>query len=350
MRLAETPFWLLSVSLEDEQETVEELAEEKTGEDNREVDLRGLAQMLRKPKDRVGCEVGWLPGLDPDIARSIAEDTVAASRLPRGASRQLPPEHEEWWKHAARSPLALANLRLACLERGYERAVNVSNILTSIAIAWSRVDPVAVAQQINRHRAKAGIRAKATDEMVGQAIEARRVWMQGAVKRKLDSMPTEEMVETVRLMSDQATKSGTCRAPEAVRDWLRMYERGCAKYFTAQLDAVKQIIRQAEVSARRKDLDRTLSLIQRIQQALTSWDKVAQPIQLLHQGEGSVDPVTDEMFRTTREFSIRLNNEFGMGRFALMMVKTQRKVFHEAERLAQQAGTDEEVLMSIVGR
>lgn len=356
MRFTETPFWLLDVSLEDEAETIEERAEELAEEQPDGTDWEGLAQRLRKPRDRVECEVAWLPGMAPEVARKLAhavgpDRPVWKDGKPVDddilAQRTLP--DPEWWRQAERCPLAWVNLRLRPLEMIQAEPRHVAGDLLRLAEKWARVDTVAVAQQINRHRAKAEIRAKVTEEMVAEAVEKRQGWIQHLVKGKLDASPTAAMVETVRLLSQEGTKNGTQRAPEAVRDWLRMYERECRPYFKAQLDAVSRLMQQAESGIRRKDAKRAEELVGKVQQALGSWDRVAQPIQLLHQGEGSVDPITDEMFRKSREFGIRLNNEHGMASLALRIAKTQREVFHEAERLAEQAGADTKALESILG-
>ena len=127
-----------------------------------------------------------------------------------------------------------------------------------------------------------------------------------------------------------------------------MYEKECGEYFTAQMEAVKRLIRQADRSAKRGDFSRTRSLVGRLQEALGIWDQVAQAVQMMHQGEGSVDPITEEMFRESRTFSVRLHNEHRMTALALEMVRTQRRVFAEAERLAEQTSKDEEVLSAMV--
>ena len=63
----DNPFWLLDVSLDDDMETVDERVEELE-DDAPDVDWKRIAQRLRKPQERVRCEVAWLPGIDSSVA------------------------------------------------------------------------------------------------------------------------------------------------------------------------------------------------------------------------------------------------------------------------------------------
>ena len=332
MRIAENPFWLLDMGMEDDQETVDDRVEELMDEDDSR-DWRALGQALRKPKDRVACEVAWLPGVEPTKARMTVEYVLGKS-VPRGNMIDN------------RYPLANVNTLLGKLERG--EAEETAGMLLLTAQFWQRVDAMAVAQQINRHRSKAGIRARVTEDMVDEALVKHRSWMQDEVKAKLDAFPTTQMVDSVRELSESATEKGARRAPEAARDWIRMYERECGDYFKVQLEAVRKLIRQTERKVGQGDLVRARRLVERINEAMVSWDRVAQPVQLLHQGEGSVDPVSEEMFRTSREFAIKLHNELGLTQLSVMLVKTQKRVFVEVEKLAAQAETDEDLLQRLL--
>lgn len=152
--LRDIPFWCLGVSLDDDMETVEERVEELE-DDDPDADWKGVAQRLRKPQERVQCEVAWLPGLTADEAEQ------AVDSIRKG----------EMGKISARAALAAANLQVMRLVASRKGREDMVAQLIGIAEAWERVDPVAVAQQINAHRNRAGLRAQVTEDRVRVALE-----------------------------------------------------------------------------------------------------------------------------------------------------------------------------------
>ena len=326
MDVNRNPFWLLGVSLDDDTETVEQRIEELE-DDEPDRDWHWVADRLRKPLDRIRCEVAWLPGLDAGKAQravraSIEGEQVAVSRT---------------------TALSDLNLRIMRLMASRQQE-SLAEQLFAIADRWERVDATTVAQQINAHRNRAGIRAKATDDRVRTALEQHHAWMNATAWRELVRLPTEEMVATMLALSQRATGEGRRRAPEAVRNWIKKYEGECERRFVGQKADLEALTKNALAALKRAEAKKAKNITEQFCEALKIWDSVAQPIQLMYQGEGTTDPETKSMFEMARRFGLNLHNTYDETELAALVVATMLHVFKEADRQFQQLEQDEKVL------
>ena len=339
MRLLDNPFHLLRVGPDANRDTIEERVEEKLDGEEGGQDWQMLGHQLLKPKERLKCEIGWFPGL-------TTEQTAEIMRAVADTSGE-----EFAVKVPSNRPLALVNTIMAHEHRqaGKLGKKRVSGVLLRLAQTWTRVDVEAVTQQINRDRKRGGWRAQATKEGVEGALTEHEQWITREVKAILNELPTSEMLETMRELAEKATNGGTQRAPEAIREWLRMYEAECGTYFREQRKSVEHIARNATLAAKQGDTQRAQKLVEHYCKALQSWDEVAQPMQLMHQGEGSIDEVTQAMFKNTRDLAITLHNKHGATGLSKRVVRMQQEVFKEAEGLADIARKDKETLDEMAG-
>ena len=329
--LRRNPFWLLGVSLDDDMETVEERIEELE-DDDPDTDWKGIAQSLRKPNERIRWEVAWLPGLDADEAEKGVRSALKSERVAVDA-------------HVA---LADTNLRILRLEASRKGREDLAEQLLGIAETWERIDPVAVAQQINAHRNRAALRAKATENRVRMALEEHQARMNATVRGEIDRLPTAKMVATIQTLSRTATENGQRCAPEAVREWIKIYERGCEGFFVNQKAAMEALTKNALAALKRQEAEKAGKITKHFCRALETWDSIAQPIQLMCQGEGTTDPETERVFEMARDFSLSLHNEHSETALAAEVVETLRRVFKEAGRLDQHLEQDENVLAEIL--
>ena len=345
MDATKNPFWVLRVSLDDDTETVADRIEELE-DDEPDHDWRAFARRLQKPRDRLRCEVAWLPGLEADEALEGAASSLRGEPVTVGQ----------------RTALADVNLRLMRLVVSRSGPRALAEQLRGIADAWERLDPVAVAQQINAHRSRAGPRARATDDRVRTALEEHRAWMNATVWGKASRLPIPagqvasqqqakelaRVVVTIQTLSQTSTRSGQRRAPEAVREWIKKYESEWARQLDWRRAEMEALTKEALSALQHKEAQKAQGVTERFCQSLKQWDHIAQPIQLMYQGEGTTDPKTEAMFSIAREFSLSLHNEHGETALAALVVETQRRVFKEAERLDERLGQDEETLAEIL--
>ena len=274
----------------------------------------------------------WLPGLGDEEAGKLYRDYKGggATRLSQAA------------------PLAETNLLLTGLETQTKAGVGIAGTLVTIAWVWEKVDHVAVTQQINKHRQRAGMKAKATEEKVKLALEEHESRMTEAIKSALDSLPTLQMIKTMRWVCEITTGLGKKRAPRAVRKWGERYEKECGDFFREQVKVVEKIATRTSRAAKSGNKERARELTQRFIEAVIQWDLVAQPVQLIRQGEGVTDVATSKMFETTRDLAITLHNEARMTDLSLLITKMQKRVFAEAEKLEGRIEEDHDQLEAMV--
>ena len=335
--LRNIPFWMLGVSLDDNMDAIEDRVDELE-DDDLDTDWKGVAQRLRKPQERIRCEVAWLPGLDPDEAAGKV-DAILSNKNVALETHTAPNENI--------SALADTNLRVMRLVASRKGRADIAGQLIGIAEAWERVDASDVAKQINGHRARAGLRSQATDEKVYAALEDHKAWLNATVQGEIEQSPAT-MVATMLAISEATTDNGRLRAPEAVRDWVSFYERKHKQFFVHQKTAMEMLQKNALAALKRKDKEKATKITQNFCHALRAWDRIAQPIQIIHQGDGRCDLETERTFEIARDFSLSLHNEYGETALAAEVVETQRQVFKEAERLEQHLEQDEKTLADII--
>ena len=333
MDVNRNPFWLLGVSLDDSAETVDERIEELQ-DDEPERDWAEIGRRLSTPLERIRCEVAWLPGLDADQARISATASLAGERV----------------AIAARYALADMNLRIMRLGHRLWKPAELSEQLVGVAATWDRVDAVAVAQQINAHRQQCGYRARATDERVRTALDEHQSWMNATVWHEVDRLPTEEVVTMFVTLSHTATRSGSQRAPEAVREWIKKYESECQRQLVGQKAEVETRAKNALAALQYGKIGEAKKITEQLCQALQAWDSIAQPIQMMYQGEGTTDPGTEDMFQVVRGFGLSLHNQYGETVLAARVVRTMSQVFKEAARQSQRLEQDRQTLTRELGK
>ena len=103
------------------------------------------------------------------------------------------------------------------------------------------------------------------------------------------------------------------------------------------------LTKSALVALNRREKKNAEKIVVQFCKALEAWDSIAQPIQLIYQGEGSIDQETEKAFKIARGFTLSLNNEHREVELAARVVDTQRKVFKEAGRLDEWLKRDEEI-------
>ena len=327
----QNPFWLLGVSLDDDLDFIDEQAEELEFEEP-EVDWKGAAKRLRSPQERIRSEVAWLPGLDGQQAEQAARSAM------KGEHADAPSD----------GALAVVNLRIVRLMASRKGRDDLTEQLMGIAEAWEHVHVSDVARQINAHRQNAGIRAKVREEKIGMALEEHRAKMASLTWAEVERLPSWKLVDAILDLSQVATNNGRKMAPKEVREWVSAYDRRYAKFFAENKDSMATLTRSVMAALKREDAGRAAKITRQYCEALKTWDRIAQPIQLVHQGNGTTDAETERVFEASREFSLCLNNEHGETELAAQVVETQRRVFKEAEKLDEHLIRDEYALADLL--
>lgn len=174
--------------------------------------------------------------------------------------------------------------------------------------------------------------------------------MNSTVKDEIWLMPLAKVVATFQTLSQVATDNGQQCAPQAVREWMKSYEQApiVREFFVKRKEHLETLTKNALSALKRQDAEKAEEVTKRFCLSLKTWDRVAQPIQLIRQGEGTTDPETERVFEMSRDFSLSLNNEHGETGLAAEVVEMQRLVFKEAGRLDQHLEQDEKALAQML--
>lgn len=335
MHLVENPFHILGASPRDDRRRILELAEERSLSMDPAVCAQARAD-LTNPRNRLAAEVAWLPGLEPERARAAME------AVQRSASF-LPP-----WEDL--HPLARGNLLAAALP-ALEASQGDSALtkgLLELASLLEDCEPEQLRALINEERATAGFPEVRDTSAVAEALAERRRHYRAAFKSALEVLPPLELVSLVTLVVTEATVRGTRLAPGLVEDLVATYEVEAQRFLDAEAQSVEALV-DAVRQAVAKRLPRELlkRLLSRIEDVVTNWDLVAQPIQLSSMSRGVDHEQSHRVAAAVRGLSLELYNGHGMLEESQFLTTLLQDVFREVPRVAEATGNDAQALQEI---
>jgi hypothetical protein len=335
--LDKNPFRLLGVSTRDDRQKILDAAEERSLHLDPVACQQARAD-LTNPRIRLSVEMSWLPGVSPRTAETLvadlAEDPYAAA-LQRGL-----PE------------LARANLMAAALEiANYEEiaASTTADFMRIFGEAVEHLKPEAILRDVNEDRAIAKFPEVRDATIVEDELGSRRKRFKEILKAALDSMPSSKLVETMTLLVERATGSGSKVAPAIIDDLVDSYAVETQSFLDHEEKNLSLLIDSARSAAIHGGAA-VSPVLDKIEQLARNWSRVAQPIQLSMMARGMTHHRSQALGISLRSLGIDLYNEHSLLAHAERLTTLLRELFAEvgdvAERLAADAKTLQELSRS----
>lgn len=331
--LESNAFHVLGATLRDGRARIIELAEEVAFKGHEEAATVARAQLIN-PRMRLTAELGWFPGTSPSKVAALLHGLRKNPGVVL-AARGL-------------SPLTFSNLLAGAIELLDERrsAKEWSDWIIALAKAEDQIDFTDVARDVNEDRAVAGFPEIRDLALVEAALVERRRHYKDATLKSLERLPSGLLVEAVTRAVEIGTEGGEQPAPLLIEEIASAYElratQAIEKGAAAILLKVK-VIRSA-LPASENTVE---SEVDRLEQAIRRWDKLAQPVQQIMKSRGQEHQASSELAYAVRSLGIELVNEHGLIDQGTRLTTTLADVFAELPEVVERLDTDAEALDSL---
>jgi len=315
MDVFENPFYVLKATPRDRKARIIELSEDLSLSGDQEV-AAAIRNTLTNPRNRLAAEIAWFPGISPKRVEAYINQIENGDDL--SEDTQL--------TGLCRANLLAAGLKYFDNENSYEFCSYVLKIADTI----DEIDPEEVLLAINEDRQASGLPSIADLSAIELELASRIRHFQRTITALLDTMPTQEMVESYETLISIASIDGDYEAPRLINDLIDAYELNVGGTLDEQAEQIIVLIDTTETAADQHASEneirkRVLDIIS----AIERWDFVAQPIQLSRKSKGLDHDVSNRVAFSARSLAIHLFNEHDYLEDAKLLSGALQKHFAE---------------------
>ncbi len=325
--LLESPFAMLGATSHDSRRRIGELAEAGASELGDDLSRQARAA-LTNPNTRLGSEIGWLPGVDPeDVARLLGH--VRQAPLAIGQEPGLP-------------TLAHLNLLAAAIQAidGEAHARQLAALVQDIGSLAQHLDSQAVFREINADRAISGFGPLLSADQIEPELAQRQRYYRAAIQDALDRLPSATLIQVMTDTAQGATGDGGRHAPGLVEELIDRYETEAqAGFLPMEAKNIGKLIDGSRIAAnaRQTELDPHIKALDVVVQ---NWNKVARPIQLNARARGMDHGASRQIADDIRSLGIYLFDQHGLLTPALRIMNLLRQHFDAMPAISERAARD----------
>jgi hypothetical protein len=325
--LHRTAFSILGATTRDNRQRIVELSKDKHLSIDTDTCTKARSD-LTIPRNRLGAEMAWLPGLSPNRANAYC---VLLSQDIGFFMRSADDE----------GPLVRANLIAAAIElfdpeMGTE---DWAQWILEIALEADKIDPADVFRTINEDRAIAGFPEIQSLDVVQHEVSVRCRYYKDTIKEAMDRLPTAKLILVIKEVVEAATAFGTEPAPMLVDELIDSFEAGVRPFLDREADNARTLIKTTHDSA--AGGERVVKpLLDKLEQVVRNWDKVAKPIHINMNVRGMEHEQSKALAFDIRSLGIDLINNHGMLEQGRRITNLLQEVFAELPEVADRLEED----------
>lgn len=332
--LDRTAFAILGATTRDNRRRIVELAEERSLVLDGEICSRARSD-LTNPRNRLTAEVAWLPGLSPKRAnsyRALLKDNIATFM---GSA-------------AEEAPLVRANLLAAGIEL-FDPDTDAeiwTGAISDLADEVERFDPEEVLRVINEDRAVAGFPEIQDIGLMESELTERRRHYKETIKEAINRLHTSRMLDIVSKVVTSTTKAGAEHAPILVDELIDSFEAGVRPFLDKEGENILKLVKTANGAAPKGE-SVVSPLLDKLEQVLRNWDKVAKPIQVSLKARGIDHEPSKALAYEIRGLAVDLFNKHAMLEQAQRVTTLLQDIFSQlpgvADRLEQDGAAIDDI-------
>ncbi len=337
MLLSENPFYVLGATTRDDRRRLLELADDFAADQEPGL-LASARATLGNPRQRLGAEIRWLPGVSPSRSRALAGQTLSGG-LDLDDVRGL-------------LPLAALNAIVSVVERDGDPAGEalVPRLMEATRLA-EQVQPEQVLQRINEDRVIAGVPPVESERIVVEELEGWRADVVASLARAMRKLPLDRRIAVLKDLIDGETKDGTCPGPLLLHEVTDVLAVDVA---AASNEISGRVLRECEVVRRLQEYGlserEVLRQIDYLATVLQSWDTIAGPFRVSARARGQEHGESRSLALSIRSLAVDLHNNGGFTTAAERLTRVLERTFADltlvaatvAEDLSTLAGLREE--------
>lgn len=331
--LYRNPFALLGVNSRDDRRKIVDQAERKSLELDHD-DCQKARSDLTNPRNRLGAEVAWLPGVSPRRASQLLENLL---RDPMSVRRE-----------SGIPTLAHCNLLEAAFEAVTD-AAHVDDVAKFIREMAGKVDELEaeeILREINEDRSVSGFPDVKSAELIETELADRKRSYRNAIRSALDRLPAAALLDAMTKTVDGATDGGNSHAPELVDELVDSYAVEVQSVLEKEAETIQKLLRGARDSVSAGEAS-IAPFIEKLERVTRNYDRFAQPIQLSAKARGiDHDPSRNVAF-SIRSLVIDLISDHGMLASSQRLTALLQELFAELPDVAERVAEDARALADI---
>lgn len=327
------PFWIIGATTRDDRRRIVELAEERSLKLDHALCQKARSD-LTNPRTRLTVEMSWLPGVSPKKAFQLAKQIIADPISARAESG-LP-------------SLAHANLLAASFAAvdGDDDPEHIAEYMQEIAALVDELSVDEIIRDINEDRAVAGFPEIKSVDQVEEELKERKRYYRDTIKMALKRLPSNKLVETMTITVEVATENGEYHAPELIDDLVDSYEVEAQSFLQRESENVLKLVQATRDAASGGELA-VKPMVDKLEEVIKNWDKVAQPIQVSAKARGLEHEGSQTLAYSIRSLAIDLFNEYKMLSQSQRITGFLQEIFAELPEVLERVEKDAQDLDEI---
>lgn len=329
----QNPFYLLGVTPRENRQRIIEMAEEKSLTLDSDICDRARSD-LTNLRARVSAEIAWFPGLSPKRTVDLINILYQNPHLIRNQNL---------------SALVKANLLSAAFKH-LDPAMSTDDWvqwMLDLAYAIEEIDLEDIMRDINEDRSIAKMTEIKSLSVLEDEFSIHRRNYQETVIAALNRLTTLKLVDIITQAVELATEVGNQSAPSLLKDLIEGdYQSKTRKFIENEAGNVIKFVELIRKSAPKGE-ETVTALLDRMEQVLRKWDKVAQPIQVVMKSSGNEHDVSQKLAYEIRQLGVDLYNQHGMLNVVTRLTQILQEVFAELPEVVERLDQDSETLESL---
>lgn len=332
--LGHNAFHILKVTPRDTKQRI--IVEAEVAELNGDpVSVQKAKTEITNPRTRVNSEASWLIGVSPKRATELC-------RLLENSPISI-------FDESGLPTLAHANLQASAFQLLGELTDSeaISNLIQRFALTIESLDLDEIARDINEERLVAGFPEVSSSDALAACIQEQKKVYKLAVKEFFNQLDTKILIDSMTKLVEGSTHDGYVHAEEFIDELVDSYEVETRGFLEREMEAIRNYI--TDIRNSKTLSERALApLISRLDTMVTTWDGVAQPIQLSFKARGVTHDLSKELGYDIRSLAIDLHNEHGLTESAQKVSQLIQQYFSEVPELEERIEEDISTLDELI--
>lgn len=303
MNFKDNPFLILDASPRDSKRVLHDKAENKSFELPEDI-CRNAENILLNPKKRLEAELSWFPGISPKKTKELIEQVELDAKNGYYDSDYF----GEFDNLVGANALALflANVSVAKIDKKC-----IEKLIYDFCFATSDFDEDEIVASINEDRVAAGIAELPVDSSLENELQNLHHWYKQILRAFMDQLDSEMLVDILTALIEKSTNKG-----EDECEWILLdniiadYEVDVIPFFEKQEEQIFHDIDQiTELVEKKSSLDKLSASMDKLEQDVHLWDKIAQPIQISYKSKGIEHKRSSSLAAKIRDLAIAVYNK-----------------------------------------
>ena len=332
--IEQNAFAVLGATLRDNRQRLMELAEERAlvGDED---EISAARAAVTNPRTRLQAEVEWMPGTSPAKVGALLKGSRVNPAMVRDA-RGL-------------NALTFANLMASALEL-VDPAMSAdewAGWLVTLADAEHAIETEEVLRDINEDRAVAGFPEVRDPAAVEALLTERRRHYKDIALAALNRVASGLLVDAVTKAVAKSTADGERHAPLLIDEICVAYElraKDAIEKGAAGIGKILESIRAKAPAGARAVAPEIAQLVR----STRSWDKLAQPVQLVMKSRGQDHDASRQLAFDIRSVGIDIVNEHELMDEGRQITDLLAEVFAELPEIVERVESDVEALAGLM--